>query len=214
MILYSYFRSSAAYRVRIALNLKNIEYTIQPIHLLKNGGQQHEEKYRAINPQCLVPALQTKHGILTQSLAIIEYLEECYPEPALLPDDCFQKAQIRSLAQIIGSDIHPLNNLRVLKHLQNLNSDSDSTAKWVQHWIEMGLNAFEEWLKSQHLSGAYCHANRPGLADLFLIPQIYNARRFECHIDNLQNINRIYENCMKLAAFQQAAPENQADAIA
>ncbi|KLN59757.1 maleylacetoacetate isomerase [Kiloniella spongiae] len=214
MKLYSYWRSTAAYRVRIALNLKQAQYDIIPVHLVKNGGEQLKEKYKEINPQKLVPALKTKEsGTLTQSMAIIEYLDEVLPGHNLLPDNAADRAFIRSLSQLVCCDIHPINNLRVLKYLTGemlLSQDQKST--WYEHWVLEGLLAFEQRLKNRNRGGRYCLGSEPGMADCCLVSQLYNAHRFDISIANFSEIRRIEENCLKLEAFDKARPENQVDA--
>jgi len=212
IVLYSYFRSSAAYRVRIALNIKAISYQIQPVHLLKNGGQQYKSEYLQINPQGLIPLLAIDEQFISQSSAIIEYLDETRPNPALMPETAIDRAYVRSLAQMIACDIHPLNNLRVLAYLQKHYAVNDTRKTWYQHWIQKGFRAFEQRLKENENRGLFCFGNTPGLADLFLIPQVYNALRFKIDMQPYPLIMGIYENCMPQTAFADAAPENQADA--
>lgn len=211
IILYSYFRSSAAYRVRIALNLKDIDYEIRPVHLLKNGGEQFNADYLALNPQGRVPVLVVENKVLTQSSAIIEYLEETYSTPPLLPDNALERAYVRSLAQIIACDIHPLNNLRVLGYLKGLVKD-EFQRTWYSHWIKEGFTALEQLLEKSEYRGRFCFGDTPGMADAFLIPQAYNALRFECEMKSFPLISGIYENCMQETDFLNAAPENQPDA--
>ena len=211
LALYSYYRSSAAYRVRIALNLKNLDYAIHPVNLLADGGEQQQTDYLETNPQGLVPALQTEDGLLTESAAIIEYLDERYPAPRLLPDRAGDRALVRSLAQMIACDIHPLNNLRVLNYLWPESASPEKKQRWYHHWLEKGLTAFEIRLERSGSNGAFCFGNAPGLADLFLIPQVYNALRFDYPIDDYRLIRTIYRNCTAIDAFQSAAPENQPD---
>ena len=213
IILYSYFRSSAAYRVRIALNLKKIDYEIRPVHLLKNGGEQFNADYLALNPQGRVPVLMVENTVLTQSSAIIEYLEEAYPNPPLLPDNAIERAYVRALAQIIACDIHPPNNLRVLDYLKGSVKDEFQQA-WRSHWIQEGFAAIEQLLQKNDYWGSFCFGDTPGMADAFLIPQVYNALRFECEMENFPLISGIYQNCMQEIAFSNAAPENQPDADA
>jgi maleylacetoacetate isomerase len=210
MKLYSYFRSSAAFRVRIALNLKGLSYDTQAVHLLKQGGEQHSAEYAAINPSELVPTLLDQQYVLTQSLSILEYLEEAYPKTALLPQNLQQRAQIRAFAQHIACEIHPLNNLRVLQYLEQTLavSNSEKTA-WYQHWIKLGFHSLEQQL--QHSNGKYCFGEQASFADCCLIPQVYNAKRFQIDLTEYPKIQSIYTHCMQLAAFQQAAPEQQAD---
>ena len=210
MKLYSYFRSSAAFRVRIALNLKGLSYDTQAVHLLKQGGEQHSAEYVAINPSELVPTLLDQQYVLTQSLSILEYLEEAYPKTALLPQNLQQRAQIRAFAQHIACEIHPLNNLRVLQYLEQTLavSNSEKTA-WYQHWIKLGFHSLEQQL--QQSNGQYCFGEQASFADCCLIPQVYNAKRFQIDLTEYPKIQSIYTHCMQLAAFQQAAPEQQAD---
>jgi len=213
VVLYSYFRSSAAYRVRIALNLKDIEYEIRPVHLVKNGGEQYQADYLALNPQGRVPVLVLHDTVLTQSSAIIEYLEDAFPFPPLLPADAMERAYVRSLAQIIACDIHPLNNLRVLNYLKDFLNEQSQQA-WYTHWIQEGLTALEQLLQKNDVRGRFCFGDTPGMADAFLIPQVYNALRFDCEMKKFPLINAIYENCLQETAFSSAAPENQPDAAA
>ena len=212
--LYSYFRSSAAYRVRIALGLKGLAYQTLPVHLLKGGGEQHQAPYRALNPQGLVPALQTEDGaVLTQSLAILEYLDEAYGGPALLPQGAVARARVRALSQAIACDLHPLNNLRVLGYLKNeLGADEESKNAWYAHWVALGLQAVEDMLARSADTGRFCHGDAPGMADCCLVPQVFNARRFQCPLDAYPTIQRIAAACEELPAFRQAAPDRQPDA--
>ena len=213
IILYSYFRSSAAFRVRIALNIKAIDYQIRPIHLVKNGGQQHQPGYLELNPQGLVPVLQVNEQVISQSSAIVEYLEETYPSPAMLPDLAIDRAYVRSLAQIIACDIHPLNNLRVLEYQKKeWDIKEDDKQIWYRHWIQQGFAAFEQRLEENNNNGLFCFGLTPGIADAFLIPQVYNALRFNCDMQPYPLIQGIYDNCMQQTAFANAAPENQPDA--
>ena len=213
MRLYTYFRSSAAYRVRIALGLKGLEWEAVPIHLVQDGGQQHSEAYKAVNPAGLVPAFEDKGAVLTQSLAIIEYLEETYPEVSLLPGDAVSRAHIRALAQSIAADLHPINNLRVLKHLEHgLGLDAEQRKAWYLHWIGVGLEAFEKQLAFHNKAGDVCYGSTPTLADVCLVPQVYNANRFGYSVDHLPRIAKAVQACSQLPAFIQAEPANQADA--
>lgn len=213
IILYSYFRSSAAFRVRIALNIKAIDYQIRPIHLVKNGGQQHLSGYLELNPQGLVPVLQVNEQVISQSSAIVEYLEETYSRPSMLPDSAIDRAYVRSLAQIIACDIHPLNNLRVLEYQQKeWGIKEDDKQIWYRHWIQQGFTAFEQRLEENNNNGLFCFDLTPGIADAFLIPQVYNALRFNCDMQPYPLIQGIYDNCMQQTAFANAAPENQPDA--
>ncbi|WP_421780145.1 maleylacetoacetate isomerase [Kiloniella litopenaei] len=215
MKLYSYWRSTAAYRVRIALNLKKAQYDIVPVHLVKNGGEQLTTSFEElINPQKLVPALELDNGeVLTQSMAIIEYLNESYPKPGLLPQKAEDRAYVRSLSQLVCCDIHPINNLRVLKYLtgeMELTQAQKST--WYEHWVLDGLTAFEKRLHASETNGNFCFGNQVGMADICLISQLYNADRFNISIDAFPTVKKIKENCLALAAFQKAMPENQIDA--
>lgn len=213
LTLYSYWRSSSAYRVRIALNLKGLSYQQKFVHLVNDGGEQHRPEYRQLNPLGLVPALVHGDRTIVQSMAICEYLEETCPETPLLPADPEGRARVRSLAQSIASEIQPLNNLGVTQFLTSkMNLDEGSIREWYRHWIDRGFTALETWLGSSD-SGLYCHGEQPTLADCFLVPQVYNAERFACDLDAYPNICRITAQCRTLPAFEQAAPENQADAV-
>lgn len=211
MKLYTYYRSSAAYRVRIALNLKGLPWEAVPVHLAR--GEQHRDDYRGINPAGLVPALEVDGQLLTQSLAVIEYLDEAYPEPSLLPGDALARARIRALAQSVACDIHPINNLRVLHYLsRELGVSEAQKNAWYRHWVELGLENVERMLAAAPSPGRYCVGDAPTMADLCLVPQVYNARRFECCTDHIPNVMRIVAQCETLDAFRNAAPERQADA--
>lgn len=213
MDLYSYFRSSAAYRVRIALNLKGLAYRTLPVHLLRDGGEQHRPAYRAVNPAGLVPALEDRGHTLTQSLAILEYLEEQYPQTPLLPRGSADRARVRAIAQSIACEIHPLNNLRVLQYLSGtLGLGEEQKNAWYRHWVGEGLGAVERLLADDRRTGAFCHGDRPTLADCCLVPQVFNARRFGCELDAMPTILAIVARCQSLEAFQRAAPEHQPDA--
>ncbi len=212
-VLYGYWRSSAAYRVRIALNLKGVVYEQSPVHLVRDGGEQHQPAYRALNPQGLVPALQVGDRVLTQSLAIMEYLEDTAPTPPLLPADAVGRARVRSLAQIVACDVHPLQNQRVLKYLTGeLGVTDEQRVDWVRHWIGRGLDALELRLARSSDTGTYCHGEAPGLADVCLVPQLYNAVRFGCDLDQWPTVRRINDACLELPAVQAAMPEVQPDA--
>lgn len=211
MKLYDYWRSTAAYRVRIALNLKGLDYEQVPVHLVRDGGEQHAEAYRRLNPQSLVPALETDDGVLTQSLAICEYLEERYPDPALLPADPMARARVRAMAHTVAMDVHPLNNLRVLQYLKGeLGVDDAQKAAWYRNWVVLGFDAIEVQLASR--DGDFASGSTPSLADLCLIPQVYNARRFEIDLNAYPNIVVVDAACTELDAFRRAAPEAQPDA--
>lgn len=219
--LYSYFRSSAAYRVRIALAIKDIQVDIIPVNLAE--GEQRSDDYLSINPQGLVPALADKDLILNQSLAVIEYLDEVYGDYLLLPGNAIERAQVRSLAQQIAMDVHPLNNLRVLKYLKNeLNVSEDDNARWYQHWIAEGFSAFERTLEKnlkinsekyevKNHEVKYCWKETVTLADVCLIPQVFNARRFGCDLEPYPLIQTIDRHCCKMSAFRHAHPESQID---
>lgn len=215
MKLYSYFRSSAAYRVRIALNLKGLEYETVPVHLLKDGGQQHSDAYKALNPTELIPTLVDGELAIGQSMAILEYLEEAYPEPALLPADAAGRARVRAIAQSIACDIHPLNNLRVLKHLKRgLGVDDATKDEWYRHWINVGLTSVEALLAGNPATGRYCHGDQVTLADVVLVPQVFNARRYDCDLSAMPTIVRIADTCAQIEAFARAEPARQPDAEA
>ena len=213
--LYSYWRSSAAYRVRIGLNLKGLHYDIIPVHLVREGGQQHSPQFREINPQQLIPVLQHGHRQLKQSLAILEYLDEIWPQPALLPSTARERQRVRALALLVACDIHPLNNLRVLQYFeQEWNVPQPERDEWVRHWIADGLAAAEAMLADHPSTGTYCEGNVPGLADCCLIPQIYNARRFGVDMAPYPTLQRVEAACLALPAFDAARPERQPDAPA
>jgi len=209
LTLYTYWRSSASYRVRMALNLKQIDHELRVVHLVRDGGQD----YLALNPQGQVPTLVHGDHVITQSPAILEYLDEVFPEPALLPSDVAGRARVRQLAAIIACDTHPLNNQRVLKYLVGrLGCDEQAKLAWYRHWVGRGLDAFERWLTSSQATGTFCHGDSPTLADCCLLPQVYNARRFECDASGWPEIVRICANLEALPAVKRAAPENQTDA--
>jgi maleylpyruvate isomerase len=208
--LYSYFRSSAAYRVRIAFNLKGLNYDTAPIHLQKDGGQNLKPDYRAINPLMRVPTLKLDSGeLLTQSLAIIEYLDEVHPQPPLLPRDPVDRAKVRALAQLIACDIHPLNNLSPLRYLKNeLGQDQTKIDAWYHHWVLAGFDALEAMLQP----GPYAFGPDVTVADICLVPQVANARRLKVPLERFPKIVAVDAACTKLPAFDQARPENQPDA--
>jgi maleylpyruvate isomerase len=210
MKLYTYFRSSAAYRLRIALNLKGIATEQIFIHLTKDGGQQHSPEYRAINPQRRVPSLTLDGGeVLMQSPAIIEYLDEIHPKPAFLPADPVERAQVRAFAAVIGCDIHPLNNLAPLQYLRRvLKQEQPAIDAWYHHWIVEGFTALETTIQP----GPYCFGTNVTLADIYLVPQMYNARRLKVPLDKFPKLVATEAACLKLAAFDRARPESQPDA--
>lgn len=209
--LHTYFRSSASFRVRIALNLKGLAYESIPVHLLAGGGEQLRPQFRALNPMGLVPVLQDGSQTLTQSLAIIEYLEELHPEPALLGRSAGERARIRALALDIACEIHPLNNLRVLNYLVGeFGFTDDQKKRWYRHWAESGLAAVEASLTQR--PGSFCVGDTPSLADCCLVPQVFNAMRFECNLAHVPKVVAIHDHCMTIDAFRRAAPSAQPDA--
>ena len=211
--LYSYFRSSASYRVRIALGLKGLPYEYVAVHLLKDGGQQLVSAFRALNAEALVPVLEDDGRVLTQSLAIIEYLDETHPQPPLLPRGAVERAYVRSVALAIACEIHPLNNLRVLRYLvRTLGASEEQKNAWYRHWVEDGLAALEARLAAEQRHGRYVLGDAVTLADVCVVPQIFNAQRMNCTLDHVPTIMRIFENCMALDAFVDAQPSRQPDA--
>jgi len=214
VLLYGYWRSSSAYRVRIALNLKGIDYRQEYVHLARDGGEQNSPAYRAINPLGLVPALVHGEHTIVQSMAICEYLEEVFTAYPLLPADVPGRARVRSIAQSIASEIQPLNNLGVMNYLREaMHQDEAAIHDWYAHWIARGFSAVESWLSAPD-SGLYCHGDTPTLADCYLVPQVYNAERFTVDLEPFPVIRRITGHCRSLPAFERAAPANQADASA
>ena len=210
MKLYSYFRSSAAFRVRIALNLKKLDYENAAIHLRRND--QTKPDYRAVNPQGLVPTLDDGGRTLIQSLAIIEYLDEVYPDPPLLPSHPAERARVRALAEIVACDIHPINNLRVLRYLtHSLDHDETAIATWYNHWIDAGFQALERLLVGDPRTGTFCHGEAPGIADIALVPQVVNAERYRLALAPYPTIARIHQSCMALESFATAHPDRQPD---
>ena len=213
MILYGYFRSSASYRVRIALNLKALPYEYRSVHLSRGGGEQFGAAFRAQNPLSVVPVLVHEGQRLTQSLAILEYLEELRPEPALVPAAPLERARVRALALTVACEIHPLNNLRVLNYLtQTLAVAADAKNEWYRHWVALGLAAIETELKTSADTGDFCHGDTPTIADCCLVPQLFNARRFGCELSPYPTLLAIEARCLALPAFRDAAPERQPDA--
>jgi len=207
LTLYDYFRSSASYRVRIALNLKKLHYHVVPVHLTKQGGEQHSAQYGAINPHHLVPAFDDAGHLMTQSIAIIEYLEECYPDPPLLPPEPLTRAAIRAFALSIVADVHPLNNLRVLRYLTNEFAVSEEEKNnWYHHWVHLGLQGLETQIEKQSASFRFAFGDTPSIADICLIPQLYNAKRFNCVLDAYPRLLAIERASQQLPAFQAAFP--------
>lgn len=209
--LYSYFRSSAAFRVRIALHIKELAFDTIGTHLPENRHRTPE--YLSLNPQGLVPALGVEGTVLSQSLAIIEYLDERYPNPPLLPHDALARAQIRSMTLAVACDIHPLNNLRVLNYLrEQFKLEEDIVMRWYHHWITTGFIALETQVRAFSANGRYCYGDAVSLADVYLVPQMFNARRFKCDVSAFPTLNRVVAHLETLPAFQRARPENQPDA--
>nr|WP_312953233.1 maleylacetoacetate isomerase [Stenotrophomonas pavanii] len=213
IVLYTYWRSSAAYRVRIGLELKGLAWEARPVHLVRDGGEQHRDAYRALNPQQQVPTLLHEGHVLTQSLAILEYLDERFPQVPLLPADAAGRARVRALAQLVACDIHPINNLRVMQYLErSLQLPADARTQWTLHWIAEGFAAMEALLANSRDTGVFCHGDRPGLADICLLPQLYNAHRFGLDLAPYPTLRRIEAACQALDAFDRARPEHQLDA--
>lgn len=212
--LYSYWRSSAAYRVRIGLNLKGLHYDILPVHLLRDGGDQHADEFVTVNPQRLIPVLQHGERLLRQSLAILEYIDEIWPSPPLLPAVSRDRQRVRALAQLVACDIHPLNNLRVLRYLEGWGVPQPERDEWTRHWISEGLAAFEASLCGHPATGTFCEGELATIADCCLIPQLYNAHRFSVDLQPYPTIRRIEDACLALPAFDAARPERQPDAPA
>jgi maleylacetoacetate isomerase len=213
LILYSYWRSSASYRVRIALNLKGLGYETRAVHLVRDGGEQHSAAYAAVNPMELVPTLVDGHAVLTQSMAIVEYLDETHPQPPLLPADPTGRARVRAVSQAVGCDIHPIGNLRVLQQLGTQFGANDAQkAEWMRHWVATGLRAVETMLAGSKDTGHFCHGNSPTMADACLVPQVYNARRWKVPLGDYPTILRIDAVCAAMEAFHDASPERQPDA--
>jgi maleylacetoacetate isomerase len=212
MKLYGYFRSSAAFRVRIALNVKGLAYEHASIHLRK--GEQRRPDYLTLQPQGLVPVLEEEDEVLIQSLAIIEYLDETHPEPPLLPGHPADRARVRALAQAVACDIHPIDNLRVLRYLADpLGHDEKTIETWFNHWVKLGFDGIEPMLAKDGRAGEFCHGDIPTLADICLVPQVFNARRYPSFdMKPYPTIRRIFDNCMRLDAFDRAQPEKQPDA--
>ena len=214
MKLYSYWRSSAAYRVRIGLALKGLAHTVEPVHLLAGGGEQHRAAYRELQPQGLVPVLvEEDGGVLFQSLAILEYLEERWPQPPLLPRGARDRAFVRAFAWALACEVHPLNNLRVLRYLaEDLGADEEARTRWIRHWITLGFEACEAMLARHGPEERFVCGDGPTLAEICLVPQMYNARRYGCDLSPYPRLQAADEAARALPAFLAAAPERQADA--
>jgi maleylpyruvate isomerase len=211
--LYNYYRSSASFRVRIALNLKGLNYDYVPVHLTKGGGQQFAPEFKSLNADALIPVLDDDGRVLTQSLAIIEYLDETHPEPPLLPTSPADRAYVRGFALTIACEIHPLNNLRVLRYLvKELGASEDRKSTWYRHWVEQGLAALEARVVAERRSGRHVLGDQVGIADVVLVPQVFNAKRFDCRLDHVPTLMRIFDHCMELPAFADAQPSRQPDA--
>ena len=211
--LYSYWRSSAAYRVRIALNLKGLPFETMPVHLLQDGGQQHTPEFNDLNPQELVPVLMHGNRILRQSMSIIEYLDETWPTPPLMPATARERQRVRAIAQMIACDIHPLNNLRVLQFMDKTwNVPQPERDTWTRHWIKVGLDAVEDTLCDNPSTGDFCDGEQPTMADCCLVPQVFNAERFGVDMAPYRTIRRIVQTCLAMDEFKKARPENQPDA--
>ena len=206
--LYSYFRSSCSYRIRIALHIKNIPFTYKPVHLIKEGGEQFQKNFQQINPFAQVPCLKHEERYLTQSLPIILYLEDLWPNPPLFPKDTFKKAEVLSVCEMINSSIQPLQNLQVLKTVEQ--TLKGNKLQWSRFWIEKGLLALEKFLNPK--AGDFSFGNSLTAADLFLVPQLYNAKRFHLSLTSFPTLKHIHSQCLKLKAFQKAHPDNQPDA--
>ena len=211
--LYNYYRSSASFRVRIALNLKGLHYDYIPVHLTRGGGQQFAPEFKSLNADALIPVLDDDGRVLTQSLAIIEYLDETHPEPPLMPALPLDRAYVRGFALTIACEIHPLNNLRVLRYLvKELGASEDSKNTWYRHWVEQGLAALEARLVAERRNGRHVLGDQVSIADVVLVPQVFNARRFDCRLDHVPTLMRIFDHCMEMPAFADAQPSRQPDA--
>jgi maleylacetoacetate isomerase len=210
--LYSYFRSSTSFRLRIALNLKGLEYEHHSVNL--PGSEHRTPEFLKINPQGLVPALVNGDTVVIQSMAMIEYLDETRPEPPLLPKEPERRAYVRALSQVIGCEMHPLNNVRVLKHVTDtLGHDKETMQEWYEHWIAEGFEGFESFLHKNPFRGKFCDGDAVTMADICLVPQVFNAQRFHCRLDDYPTTMRIFDACMELDAFQRAEPSRQPDAV-
>lgn len=213
MKFHGYFRSSASYRLRIALAIKAIPHDKASVHLSRGGGEQFKADFRKLNPQELVPVIEDDGHVLTQSLAIMEYLEETHPQPAILPKAPADRARVRALSQIIACEMHPLNNLRVLNYLtKDLGLSEEAKLTWYRHWITLGFNALEGLLAGHPQTGTFCHGDSVTMADICLVPQVFNAKRFDCPMDAYPTVMRIHDACQALPAFAESVPGKQFDA--
>ena len=213
MKFYGYFRSSASYRLRIALALKGIAHEQASIHLTRGGGEQFAPAFRKLNPQELVPVIEDDGHVLIQSLAIMEYLEETHPTPAILPKAPADRARVRALSQIVACEMNPLNNLRVLTYLtKQLDVSEEAKLAWYRHWVALGFAALEGLLAGHRQTGQFCHGDTPTMADICLVPQVFNAKRFECPLSAFPTVMRIHDACQALPAFAAAVPAKQPDA--
>ena len=213
MKFHGYFRSSASYRLRIALALKNIPHEQASIHLTRGGGEQFAPAFRKLNPQELVPVIEDDGHVLIQSLAIMEYLEETHPTPATLPKAPADRARVRALSQIVACEMHPLNNLRVLTYLtKQLDVPEEAKLAWYRHWVALGFTALEGLLAGHPQTGRFCHGDSPTMADICLVPQVFNAKRFDCPLSAFPTVMRIHDACQALPAFADAVPAKQPDA--
>lgn len=213
MKLYGYFRSSASYRLRIAMALKQIPHEKASVHLTRGGGEQFAAAFRQLNPQQLIPVLDHDGDVLIQSLAIMEYIEEVFPEPPILPKAPAERARVRALCQVVACEMHPLNNLRVLTYLtKELGVSEEAKLKWYRHWVALGFTALEGLLAGHPQTGRFCHGDRPTMADVCLVPQVFNAKRFDCPLGDYPTVMRIHDVCQALPAFADSVPAKQPDA--
>lgn len=213
MKVHGYFRSSASYRLRIALGLKNVPHDKGFVHLSRGGGEQFAPTFRKLNPQMLIPVVEDDGQVLTQSLAILEYLDEKWPDPPILPKTPAARARVRALALVVACEMHPLNNLRVLNYLtKDLGLPEDAKLEWYRHWVALGFDALEGLLAGHPDTGTFCHGETPTIADICLVPQVFNAKRFDCPLDAYPTVMRIFTACERLPAFAAAHPAKQPDA--
>ena len=210
--LYDYWRSGASYRVRIALHLKGVKADLIPVHLVRNGGEQHSDAYKALNPQELVPTFQDNAGTISQSMAILEYLEETYPDPALLPSDPRERAAVRALSHVILTDTHPLQNLRVLQRLKAMGHDQKAISDWANHWIRLGFQVIENHIEKHFPDGPYLFGGQLTLADVILVPQSVNAKRFGTDLKDLPRTTALIDRLLDLPAFRETHPDTHPNA--